>query len=255
MNTTLPYNVGSRFAGQQFDWLPTDSEETYQQMIQDPAHRQYFAEQGWDKPGAITYKINSHGFRCDEFDGGPYVLTLGCSFTLGTGLPVQDTWPSLIGRELGLKVANISWGGNSADTCFRMGEYWIPELKPELVIMLTPPRHRFELLLDFDSVKHLQALPLEVFMPNVSLGIFNDDNYVKHWFLNEENSRLNKIKNEMAVRQLCRENNIPCMVFDSIEAFGKSREEIGYARDYMHAGSLGHRILVERMINEYRTKS
>jgi hypothetical protein len=92
-------------------------------------------------------------------------------------------------------------------------------------------------------------------MPNVPLGMFNDDNYVKHWFLNEDNSRLNKIKNEMAVKQLCTENNTPCMIFDSIEAFGKSREEIGYARDYMHAGSLGHRILAERMINEYRKKS
>lgn len=249
-----PYHFGNRFADQHLDWLPTDTEESFHRLMQDPEHRQYFAEQGWDKPGAITYKMNSYGFRCEEFTGGPYLLALGCSFTLGTGLPIQDTWSSLVGQALGLKVANISWGGNSADTCFRMAEYWVPELKPDLVIMLTPPVHRFELLLEFESIKHLQPLPVETFMPTGPSELFKDDNYIKHWFLNNENSRLNKLKNELAVKQICVENNVPCMIFDAIEAFGKPREELGYARDHMHAGSIGHRMLAERMINECKKR-
>lgn len=251
----LRYHNGKHYAGKQYDWLPSDTEETYNQLIQDPVHKQYFADQGWDKPGAISYKINSHGFRCDEFDGGPYLLALGCSFTIGIGLPIQDVWPSIVGRELGLKVANLGWGGSSADTCFRMAECWVPVLKPDLVIMLTPPPMRFELLLDFDSVKHLQPLPVEVFMAEGTSSLFKNDNYMKHWFLNEENSRLNKLKNQLAVKQLCQEQNVPCMIYDAFTAFARSREEVGYARDHMHAGSLGHRILAERMINEYRKKS
>jgi hypothetical protein len=223
--------------------------------MQDPEHQKYFAEQGWDKPGAISYKMNSEGFRCDEFEGGPYLLALGCSFTLGTGLPVEDTWPSIVGAALGLKVVNLGWGGNGADTCFRMGEYWIPTLQPSLVIMLTPPSHRFELLLDFDSVKHLQPLPVDVFMPGSPSGLFKNDNYIKHWFLNNENARLNKVKNELAVKQLCLENNVPCMIYDAHEAFGRPREVLGYARDHMHAGTVGHKWLAGRMIDEYRKKS
>lgn len=250
-----PYHFGTPYANQHLDWLPTDTEESFQRLMQDPAHRQYFAAHGWDQLGAISYKINSHGFRCDEFDGGPYLVALGCSFTLGTGLPVQDIWPSIVGEKLGLKVVNLGWGGNGADTCFRMGEYWIPTLKPALVIMLTPPPHRFELLLDFESVKHIQPLPVDVFMPNSTSELFKNDNYIKHWFLNNENSRLNTRKNELAIKQICLENNVPCMIFDAHTEFGKPREELGYARDHMHAGIPGHRILAERMLNEFIKKS
>lgn len=250
-----PYHFGQALANQHLDWLPTDTQETFNKMMQDPEHRQYFHDRGWDQPGAISYKINSHGFRCEEFSGGPYLLALGCSFTFGTGLPVEYIWPSIVGKELGLKVANISWGGHGSDSCFRLGEYWIPELKPNLVVMLTPPAERFELLLDFDLVKHLQPLPIEVFMPTGSTDFFKNDNYVKHWFLNSENARLAKRRNELAVKQLCSENNIECIILDAHKEFSKTREEVGYARDYMHAGLEGHRMVAEKIINGYRKKS
>jgi hypothetical protein len=107
----IPEHAGKHHVNQTLDWLPTDTKESYEKLIQDPEHLAYFVEQGWDQPGAITYRFNSHGFRADEFDGGPYMLALGCSFTIGIGLPDQDTWARQTATALGLKCANLGWGG------------------------------------------------------------------------------------------------------------------------------------------------
>jgi len=116
----IPEHSGKHHANQTLEWLPTDTQESYEKLIQDPGHRAYFAEQGWDQPGAITYQFNSHGFRADQFDGGPYMLALGCSFTVGIGLPDHSTWARQTATALGLKCANLGWGGYSADSCYRL---------------------------------------------------------------------------------------------------------------------------------------
>jgi hypothetical protein len=246
MNKLTPSHFGKFHAGNELEWLPTDTKENYEKLIQDPENCKYFAEMGWDQPGAITYKLNSHGFRCDEFSSGPYVVALGCSFTVGIGLPLHDTWAYKVGEALNLKVANLGWGGYSADTCYRLAEYWVPELRPDYVCMLAPPESRFELLLE-DS----QNLPFEVFLPGGNSQFYNsNDQYINHWFLNDENAKINQRKNILAVRQLCSDLNIPCTV---INALGNMHwnAEVGYARDYMHAGPIAHKLVANKFVDKY----
>ena len=247
-----PWHFGTYHANTVQEWLPTDTKENFDRLMQDPAHQKYFGELGWDKPEAITYKINSEGFRCDEFDyETPCMISLGCSFTLGTGLPLDLIWPTLVGAATGLKVANLAWGGNSTDTCFRLAEYWIPKLYPKLVTMLAPPDNRFEILLDANEYR----LPADVIMPETDSSLFNQsDVFIKHWHLNDENSRLNQLKNCLAVRQLCAEHNIPCLIERAQDHMQYSREEIGYARDYMHGGPIIHKRIAEKMLNDWRKK-
>lgn len=248
---TEPSHFGRQYANQEIEWLPTDTKENYEKLIQDPDHLQYFSELGWDKPGAITYKFNSHGFRADEFDGGSYMVALGCSYSVGIGLPDEVTWARQTATALGLKCANLSWGGYSADSCYRLAEYWVPKLQPKYVCMLAPPRARVEVLLDENSQlsKHL---PVEIFMPQSQSSLFSpNDHYLKHWFLNDENAKLNQRKNILAVRQLCADLNIPCTIINAEEHMWWSREEIGYARDYMHGGPKIHNILTKKFIDGY----
>lgn len=245
-----PWHFGVQHAGTINNWLPSDTEDHYKQLIKDSAHRDYFEEQGWNQPGAITYKINSHGFRCDEFNTEPCMIALGCSFTLGTGLPLDDIWPTLVGQALGFKVYNLAWGGNGADTCFRLAEYWLPRLSPKLVCMLTPPEARIELLLD--SVSWNKS---EVFMAeSQSVWFSPTDIYLKHWFVNDENARLNSLKNKLAIKELCNQQQIPFIAYDSMKEMSKRREEVGYARDYMHAGPIGHRMLADKIIRDYHVR-
>ena len=253
-NTTkhAPWHFGTYHANTSQEWLPTDTKESFDLLMQDPGHREYFARLGWDQPGAITYNINSDGFRCDEFDyETPCMVALGCSFTVGIGLPIDSVWPTVVGKAMGLKVANLAWGGNSSDTCFRMAEYWIPRLKPKLVAMLVPPASRIEILLD----KNQHQLPAEVIMPECKSALFDkNDMFIKHWHLNDENSRLNQLKNCLAIRQLCAEQGIPCLIELAHDHMAWSREEIGYARDYMHGGPIIHKRIAEKMLDDWRKK-
>jgi hypothetical protein len=243
-----PWHFGLEHAGLRSEWLPSDTEESFNCLIQDKRHRKYFQQQGWLEPHAITYKINSYGFRCEEFEGEePCMIALGCSFTLGTGLPVKDIWPTMLGYSLGLKVYNLGWGGNSADTCFRLAEYWISQLKPALVCMLTPPPTRIELLTDTQN-----RFKAEVFMPETQSSLVQaTDTYLKYWYINDENSRLNNLKNKLAVKELCNQHGVRCMIQDSMDIMSRSREEVGYARDYMHAGPIAHSIIANKFVREY----
>jgi hypothetical protein len=247
-----PWHFGTYHANSTQEWLPTDTKENFDQLMQDPVHREYFAQLGWDQPGAITYNINSEGFRCDEFDyETPCMIALGCSFTVGTGLPIDTIWPSLVGKATGLKVANLAWAGNSSDTCFRLAEYWIPRLKPKLVTMLAPPSNRVEVLLD----ENPYYLPADVIMPETNSELFKkNDMFLKHWHLNDENSRLNQLKNCLAIKQLCTEHNVSCLIELVQDHMQYSREEIGYARDHMHGGPIIHKRIAEKMLDHDRRK-
>lgn len=242
---SAPWTPLLDYAGKVYDWWPPDTQESFQRMMADPAHRKYFQERGWDQPGSITYRFNSQGFRCDEIQSNS-ILVLGCSFTMGIGLPVESTWPQLISRAIGSPVITVAWGGASADSCFRMAEYWIPVLEPKLVVMLTPPSTRIELCQrDHDP-------PVEVFMPESLSHSYNpQDHFLNQWFLDEENQRLYFKKNKLAIRALCQENRVPCLIYDVNDWMTGSREELEYARDYMHAGPRGHRLLADQIYADY----
>lgn len=242
------YQYGQKYRGQTLDWMLTDSQESYARLIKDPQHLAYFESQGWCRPGAISYRINSEGFRGAEFETGG-LLTLGCSFTMGIGLPERAVWPWLVAQDLNLPVANLAWGGISADTCFRMAAHWIPRLRPRLVIMLTPPPDRLEIMLD-DSVAPT-GVSIETIMPQSEIKLFGNDNFVKHWHLNSNNGITNRLKNQLAITALCQQNSLPSLIYCSWNAFARSRQEVGYARDYMHAGVLGHQLLAQQILKDY----
>jgi hypothetical protein len=241
-----PWHAGVGVAGQTLEWLPSDTKESFERMIQDPDHRNYFQQQGWLEPGAISYKINSQGFRCEEFETNtPCMIALGCSFTAGIGLPVDVLWPTLLGQTLGLKVYNLGWGGYSADTCFRLAEYWIPKLKPQVVSLLTPPPARVELI----TATHNP--PVEIFLPaSESMHFSASDIFLKNWFAQDENARLNSVKNKLAIAEVCRQAGAKFVWADAEVEMSRSREEVGYARDYMHAGPIAHKIVADKMAKE-----
>lgn len=237
--TTL-WHPNQKLAGTTQPWNSSDNADSYQRMVSDPVHADYFKQQGWTKD-SITYRFNQHGFRGDEFSTDNNLVVLGCSFTMGIGLPEQDTWPALVADALGLNVCNLSWGGNSLDGCFRMAEFWIPKLKPQAVVMLAPASTRHDLV-TYDEVV--------TFIPEV-LTEHSQDWYIKQYTVNTENSRLNAVKNRLAIKEICDQTGSEFFVYDSMREMSKSREEVGYARDYMHAGPVGHRMLADKIIRDY----
>jgi hypothetical protein len=246
-NTTIPpwHSNVKLNANKTYQWWPTDSEESFNRMMQDPVHRAYFQEKGWDQPETISYKINSDGFRSEEFDpAADNLVALGCSFTMGIGLPYADLWPSRVAQALNLTACNFGWGGASSDQCFRLSEYWVPHLNPKLVVLLNPPRGRMEVIVNEDTGETSTVMPMDV----------HTDAFVKKWLSVDENQRLNNLKNSLAIETICNRLSIPFLSYEADVWMSRSREEAEYARDHMHAGPRGHKTFAERILNDFATK-
>jgi hypothetical protein len=64
----------------------------------------------------IEYKINSLGYRMNEFDEidwSNYMAVFGCSHTFGTGMPLDDLFSTKISKDLKLDIVNASIPGGS----------------------------------------------------------------------------------------------------------------------------------------------
>lgn len=225
----------------ELDWWPSDSEESFHRLMSEPSWRSYIEQQGWDKPGAITYKFNAMGYRgSDVVWNRPLLMVFGCSLTMGIGLPQHLVWPWLVGQQLDLEVVNFSMGGMSADWCFRMAEYWVPARRPALAIMLAPPHERIEVIMDDINTGRTYSAHETV-----------REQFVQQWFAYPENVRVNNVKNKLAFGALCKQAGVPYLCYDAYDWFAKSREEIGFARDWMHGGPPGHKLLADQIINDW----
>jgi len=215
-----PRHSNSSLANQEINWHGTDSKELYQKNL--IRNRSQLQQYNWiDQP--ITYKFNSHGFRADEFestDSG--VVFIGCSHTLGVGLPVESTWAHRVSTELKLKNYNLGVGGSSNDTAFRLLYHWIKQLKPSLVIFLSTERTRLELHIDDEQLYDLGVWPI---------GFPMIDNFTKSWLSSDINSEMNYLKNTLAIKQLCCEHNVK-YVQENVSAICA----IDKARDLQHYG-------------------
>jgi hypothetical protein len=62
-----------------------------------------------------NYSWNSDGLRSVEFSTKPNVVALGCSLTLGQGLPVETRWSNILENMLSphgdFRIGNISYSG------------------------------------------------------------------------------------------------------------------------------------------------
>lgn len=96
----------------------------------------------------ITYKMNSLGYRMNkelnDVDFDNYIAFFGCSFCVGVGLPLEETYAYRLSKELDMDYINGAIGGgsptfvfNNLVTLFKNA----PKL-PKRVIINWPPIHR-----------------------------------------------------------------------------------------------------------------
>lgn len=92
-----------------------------------------------------NYVWNSDGIRSIDFSSKPPIVALGCSITLGQGLPVQLRWSDILADKIGMPVGNISYSGGSISQIIASFFGMIKQYKylPEYVICNFPPFERF----------------------------------------------------------------------------------------------------------------
>jgi hypothetical protein len=194
---------------------------------------------------SLNYKYNNQGFRSREFliqTDNPIILALGCSHTVGVGIPVEDNWPEQLGAKYfpNHVVYNAGLGGASSDTVARLAVNLIPILKPDIVAVLWPNMHRFE-------TYHHGIDKIETRFD----GPWTDDNNLKIYF-EDNNSHNNQTKNKMIVELLQKVYNFKLLSIDVEQAFD-DHDPGAYlkGRDNQHFCGWWHRDVMEDFYRQY----
>jgi hypothetical protein len=225
-----PTHNYKEYANSKLQWLPSDTKELFIKNKKEKL--QELRSSGWLNT-EIEYSFNSYGFRSEEFSTSPSILYLGCSFTVGIGLRVEHSWPYLVSTAMNLKCFNLGLGASSNDTAFRMAEYWIKELKPKVVILLSPFSLRYETLERQEDGTIL------------SIDHTINNGLIKNQMICEENGRLNQIKNQLAIKTITKNNDARFVSYDT-ENFPITDR----ARDLQHPGIQSNKSFANLVLNQ-----
>lgn len=233
MIESVPFHDYTMHANSIHSWMPLDSEDQWRCNCQDPIRREMLVQHGWLPEQQITYSFNSHGFRSPEFNDSPSILCLGCSFTMGIGLPLHQTWPSILQDLTGKTCWNLGLGGASLDTAFRIVTYYINHLNVESVLCLVPESKRFEIFKDGKPC-------------NMNWGHDHSSlKFYKHWISDNKNAEINEAKNLLAISKICDAAKVSFQ-YMHVETEMKLDGKRSLARDLAHSGYLEQRLCAEK---------
>ena len=104
----------------------------------------------------VTYQLNSHGYRCDEFDNIDWensIVFHGCSNVFGVANPEEYTIPKLFESISGIKTVNLGMPGVGADyvsnNILMMRRQ---DIKPLANVVLWPNPERFYFTDEADDI-------------------------------------------------------------------------------------------------------
>ena len=137
VNGRIPYAFGwnrklNEPSRQKFS--STDSEDAWESNLKN--QKDLLEKYGW-LDTEVYYDLNSHGYRDEEFKESPNsIVAAGECFTYATGLPIEMSWPYLLGKELDTKIWNLALCTTGLDVTFRSLLSWLPVIKPKMVLLL-----------------------------------------------------------------------------------------------------------------------
>ena len=220
----------SEYANRTLPWLGLDNQHTYAKNF--TTRYNQLKEYGWLNK-KIDYKFNSYGFRSDEFSSDPSMVSLGCSHTCGIGIPIENSWTSIVSKSLSLKNFNLGVGGSSNDTAFRLAYHWLHQLKPKIVVHMATERHRFEL--------HVQN-------KIQNYGPWSNAADWAEWASNQTNIDMNFLKNKLAIECICKNLNIKLVQIEYLTLEPEIRVQ-DLARDLAHGGIKSNQKMAEHVLS------
>lgn len=228
-------HINSHLADSTISWTSFDNEELFNKNISHESRSNALKKYGWDQLDIISYKYNNHGFRTPDFNNKKSGLALGCSFTEGVGLPVENTWSGVLSKILDFPIWNLGVGGSSTDSCFRLLDHYLNYLNIEFVVICAPYKKRFE----FFDQEGLQFVMPEKKKPEYAMP------YYKNWILIDENAEINQRKNLLAMQKLCDDKRIKfvCLPHTDLEI-------VDLARDLNHPGIESNKNFASRILKQ-----
>lgn len=193
-------------------WMDADAENKF-------LSRQNQESVSYWKNKKIEYRFNNYGFRTDddfilENEG---LVTLGCSFTQGIGLPIEATWGYKLAQYFNLKHYNLGQAGKGLQTAYRLLLGYHDILKFKKVFLFIPPQYRDEFIIEdnellkgfltgVDKNKNFINTLGSVLHQHIFFGLEDSshDQLMKAWiFGSKKNNIVNYIRTLSAIKGLC----------------------------------------------------
>lgn len=223
-----------------------DSQKTFDLRMKNPKALKKLALLGWDK-NKIDYDYNSQNFRSIEFEE-PHdaIACFGCSHTEGEGVRTEYRWSDIIAKTLGLKCYNLGIGGSGVNSHYQQVSEWVPKLKPKAVFVFASYPVRYDVYYKGKKI----TLNRKIYGAKDSM---EHKHFEIMWriFLNDDrNFSSNYKKSIEAIKYICLQLDIPCVVMP-VEEYFLTDPIDGRARDLDHPGESQHGRIAEAMLKEF----
>jgi hypothetical protein len=173
-------------SGKTFDWFGTDSPRRYNELS------------GYSR-NSIKYEFNHHGYRCEELQPSP-ILFIGCSYTIGIGLPLEDVWAHQVAKHYQAPYINLAQQGGSFSYFQRTLVKTLSVMQPQKVVLLYPYNWRFEMVQDESLVAWTAS--------GVHSGLFTGESrdrlYAYEQFRSHEQEEFEILKSLRTIEALCK---------------------------------------------------
>ena len=225
-------------AGKTLKWYGSDSEERFEQLLKRVIGKEW---EGVD----INYTFNKLGYRCDELYKLPPkdcdVLFAGCSQSMGYGLLLEQCYAHIVATELDIKYHNIGVSGSDWQHVGQRLAYWVPKLKPKVVVLRHPPDNRFcwwdkqtAVGTAVWTADELMNCTIAESRPLIDIV----DTVNANWY---HTSILGFI------RDICDKNDV--ILIDDIQ---RKNYHKGFARDYNHNGVKYHKDIAKKLLKQLK---
>ena len=249
VNGRIPYAFGwnrklNEPSRQKFS--STDSEDAWESNLKN--HKDLLEKYGW-LDTEVYYDLNSHGYRDEEFKESPNsIVAAGECFTYATGLPIEMSWPYLLGKELDTKIWNLALCTTGLDVTFRSLLSWLPVIKPKMVLLLE----------NSQLGREVWYIDEEKDEWNTQIGFWSDYDWQKELVESKTERFISRQKNLLAIKQLCQIHDIELKIVSARERneiglsnWNEHKEErYALSRDLMHPGLAFHEAIAERWKKE-----
>lgn len=232
-----------------FKFNTADNKKRLHRHLTDSYAREKLTEYNWledNLPKEIEYKINSSGFRCNNFNSDPGIVYVGCSHTYGTGMQLERTWPSIVSNYFNLESWNLGTPGLSISPGTFYLLNWASEISnPKAIVVLDSPPGRSELY----TLKNnrLTISLLKNMLENVESSIFVNKLYQAML----TTSAIKQIHDTQSLKLLADSLKVPFINIKTADII-KSIEEIDFARDLMHFGANVHDRIASYVIHQLK---
>jgi len=178
----------------------------------------------------VAYQYNDYGYRSVEsytklLDVSDKIVCIGCSFTFGIGLELEETWPTQLSTLLNKPVLNLSFPGGSHGYIIWQLLNTLRNVQTDNIFVVIPPKGRFFELTEygFENTNRLEGDSIE----NTKFVVESAEN------------------DDLLLKSLCKYHNIP---YIECYEFGQPyhQEWLPPARDGGHFGEKWNKFIAEQ---------